>query len=90
MTCIDDATAQQIGLPVVDVGTLASASHSATQVNNYPILIQLVGSPIRINAPRAFGANISALGYVAIIGRDLLQHAVLIYNGQTGLVTLAL
>lgn len=89
MTCIDETVAQQIGLPVVDVGTLGSASHAATPVNIYPALIEFVGVTFRVNALRAFGANISPLGYVAIIGRDLLQACVLVYNGQTGLVTLA-
>lgn len=36
-TCIDDSAAQQIQLPVINVVNVASASHSSTAQNVYPI-----------------------------------------------------
>lgn len=88
-TCIDDATAQQLQLPVVDVVNMTSASHASTQQNIYPVLIEVAGG-IRINVPRAMGANLAPQGLVALIGRDFLQHCTLFYNGPSGLITLAL
>jgi len=45
-TCVDEAAAQQLQLPVVDVVQMASASHASIQANVYPIQIELVGTPI--------------------------------------------
>lgn len=89
VTCIDDATAQRLQLPVIDVVNMTSASHSSTQQNIYPVLIEVAGG-LRINVPRAMGANLAPQGLVALIGRDFLQHCTLFYNGVTGLITLAL
>ena len=89
-TCIDEAIAQQIGLPAIDVVSMASASHASTQQNVYPIQMQIVGSPIRVEVPRAIGANLQPQGIVALIGRDYLQHCTLHYNGITGEITLSI
>lgn len=89
-TCIDDTAAQQLQLPVVDVATIASASHPSTQQNVYPIQIEVIGLPITINAPRAIGAPLAAQGLLVLIGRDLLQHCTIYYNGITGSFTLSI
>jgi predicted aspartyl protease len=83
-TCVDDAAAQQLALPVIDVVAVASASHSSTEQNVYPISVEVVGLPIAIDAPRAIGAPLAAQGLLVLIGRDLLQHCVLVYNGVSG------
>lgn len=88
-TCIDDATAQQLQLPVIDVVNMTSASHASTQQNIYPVLIEVAGG-IRIDVPRAMGANLAPQKLVALIGRDFLQHCTLFYNGPAGAITLAL
>jgi predicted aspartyl protease len=89
-TCIDDKLAQSLGLPVIDVVQMASASHVGTQANVYPIQMEIVGSPIKVNVPRAIGANLTPQGIVALIGRDYLQHCTLFYNGITGQITLSI
>lgn len=61
-TCIDDAAAQQLQLPVVNVVNVASASHASTQQNVYPIQIEVVGLPISIEAPNAMGAALTPQG----------------------------
>ena len=38
---------------------------------------------------RGRGFNLSHLDYVAIIGRDILRHGVLVYNGKEGWATLS-
>ena len=89
-TCVDDAAAQQLNLPVVDVATIASASHATTQQNVYPVTIEVVGLPITINAPRAIGVNLAPQGLMVLVGRDLLQHATFFYNGVDGSFTLSI
>ena len=89
-TCIDETIASRMGLPVIDVVSMASASHSATRQNVYPIHMQIVGSPITVEVPHAIGAHLQAQGIIALIGRDYLQHCTLHYNGVTGEITLAI
>ncbi|HXT36113.1 MAG TPA: hypothetical protein VN837_11080 [Chloroflexota bacterium] len=76
-SCIDDMTAQQLSLPVIDVVQMASASHAATQQNVYPAVLEVVGASIRIEVPRAMGATLQSQGLIALIGRDLLQQCTL-------------
>lgn len=89
-TCIDDAAAQQMGLPVVNTAPMASASHAQTLANVYPIQLTIAGLPLSIQAPQAMGAALAAQGLLVLIGRDVLQHCTLHYNGLTGQITLAI
>ena len=86
-TCIDDEVARRMGLPVIDVAMMTSASHPATQQNIYPVQIEMVGMPLSIGSPRTMGANLKAQGLILLIGRDVLANTVLIYSGATGQVT---
>lgn len=89
-TCIDDSIAQQMGLPPIDVVMMASASHSSTRQNVYPVQMEIVGSPVRVEIPKAIGASLTGQGIIALIGRDYLQHCTLHYNGLTGAITLSI
>jgi predicted aspartyl protease len=89
-TCIDDVAAQQLKLSVVNVVTVASASHASTPQNVYPIQVEVVGLPISIEAPSAIGAALAPQGLLALIRRDVLQHCALFYNGVTGEITLSI
>lgn len=42
-----------------------------------------------IDVPYALGANLDSQGLVALMGRDLLQVAVLVYNGTDGSIALS-
>lgn len=87
-TCIDQADAQQLGLPLIEVVHIASASHSSTQQPVYPARIEIPGLTT-IDVPQAIGAPLKSLGLVALIGRDVLAHVALFYNGPAGQFTLA-
>jgi len=89
-TCVDDEAAQRLQLPAIDVVTVASASHSSTSQNVYPIQIEVVGLPIKVEAPKAIGAPLKAQGLLLLIGRDVLQHALLVYNGPPGTFSLSI
>jgi len=90
MTCVDEDAAKQLQLPVVDVVNMSSASHASHPANVYPIRIGIAGFPIPINAPRAIGAALKAQGLIALIGRDVLAHGTLFYNGMAGEITLSI
>ncbi len=49
------------------------------------------GTPIIGTVPFNFviGGQVGALGYAALIGRDVLTHFQLVYNGVEGFWTLA-
>lgn len=87
-TCIDDQTAQEMKLPVVNRRKMVSATHSV-ECNVYPVLLGFTGTPIKVNSIQALGANIDSLGVVALLGRDVLQHIALFYNGPSGQITLS-
>lgn len=88
-TCIDDAAAQKLNLPVIDQGKMSSATHEAFDVNIYPALISFTGTPIKVNALRVIGANLASQDLIALLGRDLLQNFTVFYNGAAGQITLS-
>ena len=89
-TCIDEAAASKLNLPVINVVTMASASHPSTKANVYPGKFEIAGLPMAISAPSAIGAPLAAQGLLALIGRDVLQHCNFVYNGFAGEITLCI
>lgn len=87
-TCIDEQTAKDLGLPVIDVANMQSASHEKHQCNVYPV--QIITPIVTLNAPRAMGAALASQGLLVLIGRDVLQNCNLFYNGPMGQFTLSL
>jgi predicted aspartyl protease len=90
VTCVDQDAATQLQLPAIDVVQVASASHAAAEQNVYPIQVEVMGLPITVNAPRAVGASLAAQGLLVLLGRDVLQHCVLVYNGPAGSISLSI
>lgn len=90
VSCVDSTIAATLKLPIVGTANMASASHANTSVSLHPIQITLQNQAISFNASRAMSANIANQGFIAIIGRDILQLCTLFYNGPTGQITLAL
>ncbi len=89
-TCIDDETAERLRLPIIDVETMSSASHSNHESNIYPIQFSITGLPIQLQAPRAMGATLKHQGAILLIGRDLFAHCTMFYNGPAGQITLSI
>lgn len=87
-TCIDDKVAKELGLPVIDVGNMQSASHEKHQCNVYPV--QIITPVVTLNSPRTMGASLESQGLLVLIGRDVLQVCNLFYNGVAGQFTLSL
>ncbi len=87
-TCIDEQAAKDLGLPVIDVGNMQSATHEKHACNIYPV--QIVTPVVTLNSPRTMGAALASQGLLVIIGRDVLQACNLFYNGPAGQFTLSL
>jgi predicted aspartyl protease len=88
-TAVDEQVAKDLGLPIVDVGKMTSASHEKHPCNLYPVQVSIPPN-LTFQSPRAMGALLAPQGLVAIIGRDVLQHCLLVYNGGTGQITLSI
>lgn len=80
MTSVDVGFATRVKLPVVNIGTMGST----TELRLVPEWGKI------ITAPRAFGAlGLGQLGLTALIGRDILRHCELFYDGPNGVCTLS-
>ena len=89
LTCIDEQAAKDLGLPVIDVAKMTSATHKDQECNVYPVQIDVL--PIlTLNSPRTMGAALEAQGLLILIGRDVLANCNLFYNGLMGQFTLSL
>lgn len=87
-TCIDEQAAQELGLPVIDVATMQSASHEQHPCNIYPV--QIITQVVTLNSQRTMGATLGSQGLLILIGRDVLQACNLFYNGPARQFTLSL
>ena len=68
---------------------MSSASHTHQRVPLYAG--KLTMQNVNINLEKGMGVNLSGFpDLIALIGRDLLEQAVLIYNGPEGSVTIAI
>ena len=91
-TCLDISTAEIIGLPVCGTTEITSASHTV----EVPIFVGKLVLPdfININVQRGAGVNLKGFGtdldLIALIGRDILEGAILVYNGPAGSFSLSL
>jgi predicted aspartyl protease len=89
VSAVDEQTAQELKIPIVDQGKMTSASHESSPCNLYPIQIT-IGGVLVLQVPRAMGAKLKPMGLVAIIGRDILQQCAFFYNGPLGTITLSI
>lgn len=89
-TCVDDNATRLLGIPPTDVVRMRTAALDTTFQNVYPIQVEVIGTPMRLGVPRAVGASLSQQGLILLLGRDALQHLLLVYDGTTGRLTLAL
>jgi predicted aspartyl protease len=88
-TAVDNSAADALGLPVVDVTSVHSATQADAPANFYPIHFSTVGFQLELEITKALGVELKAQGLIMLIGRDLLQRCLLVYNGQTGAFSLS-
>lgn len=84
-TCVDIGKARQAKMSVTGTGTLTSASGN-TKVPLFGAMIDMKGIG-KMTMSRCLGVNLSSFGnlkLIALVGRDVLQSGVLVYNGTNG------
>lgn len=88
VTAFDLGAARRAGLVKRDTGRLSTVlGHHAGRV---PLLLgEIQIADFGSFVIRGRGFHLAHLDYVAIIGRDLLRHGVLVYNGKEGWATLS-
>lgn len=90
-SCIDITLATRIGLPVIDEQKVAGVGGKATM----PVYMAQISFQIfpGISQFGLFtGADLAAGGalHLVLIGRTMLKHGILIYDGRTGNVTFSI
>jgi predicted aspartyl protease len=88
-SCIDSALAAHLNLPVIDRRNLAGA-HGAQAVNIHMAQVHVAALNFTIYGTFA-GVHLMAGGspHRALIGRTFLQRYKMVYEGNTGTVTLS-
>ena len=88
VTAFDLGAAQRAGLVTRDTGRLSTVlGHHGGRV---PVLLgEIQVADFGSFVVRGRGFHLSHLDYVAIIGRDILRHGILVYNGKEGWATLS-
>ena len=100
-TCFDQAFATRAGLPITGPGVISSASHANHIVPVFSGKLVLDGLNVTIDIKQGLGVNLSGMSspelqasgmppLIALIGRDVLQNAMLVYNGAEGHFSLAM
>ena len=86
---IDEAAVRALGIPPFGVTSTHTAGGTVQQ-NTYPASLSFPGTTLpNIEFADFVGAPLAAGGIIALIGRSLLQHFVLVYNGPSGSISLA-
>jgi len=89
VTAVDMEVLRRLSLPPVGTGIIVTPSGTETQ-GVYVVRLTFPGTPIPPLDPRpVMGSQLSGFGHIVLLGRDLLQGALLIYDGAHGHWTLA-
>lgn len=93
-TCIDKSVILALGInpsgsvPVHTPSTTATTHHTANQYD-VRILIPHAHITRMFNAVPVIDTELSHQGIAGLLGRDLLAHCQLVYNGELGIFTLS-
>lgn len=86
--CVEES--QLIGLGLKPIGQVNVCGQSGPKLQNvYIARLSFPGTPIPVLDIRVIGVQMTGQNLLSLIGRDLLRHCVLVYNGPMGSYTLA-
>jgi len=96
MSAVDITVIQQLGVQQVGIANVGTAGGPQKQAT-YPARFAFPGTNIpTIDFSQLLGANLAGQNVpgqqgplIALLGRDILQHFVLVYNGPLGTFTIA-
>lgn len=86
--CVEESCLIGLGLRPIRPVTV-SGQNGPTVQNIYQARLSFPGTPIPMLDIDVIGVQIASQNLLSLIGRDLLRHCVLIYNGPMGAYTLS-
>ena len=86
--CVEETLLQQLELQPVNQVNVSSPNGNRLQ-NVYFVRLAFPGSPIPPLEIPVVGVQLNQGRTISLIGRDLLRHCVLIYNGPMGSYTIS-
>ena len=89
MSAVDDSVVRSLGVAPIGLASTGTAGGPQTQ-NLYPAKFILQRAPWTFEFGRVTGCNLSGTGMIALIGRDVLSNAILVYNGPLGVFSFAI
>jgi hypothetical protein len=88
-TCVDGNVIASMAVPPLNQIQIHTPAGLTSQYL-YPARLVFPGTPLpSIDFSSVVGSQLSAQGIVALIGRDVLQHFLLVYNGPAGMFSLS-
>lgn len=98
MSCADSAVMSKLGVkPVgqVDIGTAGGQTKASTFPARLLIGVGVIPQPLSIDFSSVVGVDLSGQSaggqtLIGLIGRDILELCIFVYNGTTGSFSLAL
>ena len=89
VTAVDATIIQNLGVNPVGIAQVQTP-FGTVQQNQYPVRLVFPGTPLpSIGTSQAIGSVLQSQGIIALIGRDVLTHFILICNGPGGFISLA-
>jgi hypothetical protein len=88
-SAIDSSVIHELGLLPTGAISIATPSHQNHEVLTYDIDLIIEQNRFTIQDIQVFATGLNNQGIQGLIGRDVLQHMLLVYNGYSGDFTLA-
>jgi hypothetical protein len=88
MCCVEEVALQQLGLQPISESNVATPAGVQVQ-NVYLPRLTFPGTPLPPLEIPVLGSHLAQGNMISLIGRDILAHCVLVYNGPMGSYTLA-
>jgi hypothetical protein len=88
-SAVDLEVIEQLGLQPTGAISIATPSHAHHDVLTYDIDLFIEQNQFHLADVPVFATGLKNQGIPGLIGRDVLQHMLLVYNGYSGDFTLA-
>jgi predicted aspartyl protease len=88
-SAVDSSLIHELGLLPTGAISIATPSHENHEVLTYDIDLIIEQNNFTIQDIQVFATGLNNQGIQGLIGRDVLQHMLLVYNGYSGNFTLA-
>lgn len=90
LTCVDGAALRRLGAPKLGTANITTASHRLSPSEAFSIRLEIAGLNAEFDELRTASADLAPQGILLLIGRDILQHCTVFYNGPAGQITLSI